>query len=119
MFHDDIITVLSAFSPLFSINVWNYAQTLLIGAILCHNQHTVATILRVMGLCKDKHFINYYRVLNRACWSGLQASKILLGLLIRFIPESFPIIIGIDDTIKNSGVLCASLECRSHLRGKS
>ena len=50
MFHDDIITVLSAFSPLFSINVWNYVQTLLIGAILCHNQRTVAAILRVMGL---------------------------------------------------------------------
>jgi hypothetical protein len=100
MFHDDIITVLSAFSPLFSINVWNYALTLLIGAILCHNQRTVAAILRVMGLSKDKHFINYYRVLNRACWSGLQASKILLGLLIMFIPVSFPIIIGIDDTIE-------------------
>jgi len=94
MFHDDIITVLSAFSPLFSINVWNYALTLLIGAILCNNQRTVSAILRVMGLSKDKHFINYYRVLNRVCWPGLQASKILLGLLIRFIPESFPIIIG-------------------------
>jgi hypothetical protein len=100
MFHDDIITVLSAFSPLFSISVWNYAQTLLIGAILCRNQCTVASVLRVMGLSKDKHFINYHRVINRACWSGLQAGKILLGLLIRFIPESSPIIIGIDDTIE-------------------
>jgi len=100
MFHDDIITVLSAFSPLFSINVWNYAQTLLTGAILCNNQRTIAAILRVMGLSKDKHFINYYRVLNRACWSSLQASKILLGLLIKLIPESCPIIIGIDDTIE-------------------
>jgi len=100
MFNDDIITVLSAFSPLFSINVWNYALTLLIGAILCSNQRTVSAILRVMGLSNDKHFINYHRVLNRACWSGLQASKILLGLLIRFIPESLPIIIGIDDTIE-------------------
>jgi len=53
-----------------------------------------------MGLSDERHFINYYRVLNRACWSGLQASKILLGLLIRLIPESFPIIIGIDDTIE-------------------
>lgn len=100
MFHDDIITVLSVFSPLFSNNVWIYVQTLLIGAILCRNQRTVAAILRIMGLNNEPHFINYYRVLNRACWSGLQASKILLGLLIRFIPESLPIIIGIDDTIE-------------------
>jgi hypothetical protein len=109
MFNDDIITVLSAFSPLFSSKVWNYAQTLLTGAMVCNNQRTVAAILRVMGLDNENHFNNYYRVLNRACWSGLQASKILLGLLIRFIPESLPIIIGIDDT----------LECGSHLRGKS
>jgi len=79
MFHDDIIAVLSVFSPLFSVNVWNYAQTLLIGAIICDNQRTIAAILRVMGLSNENHFINYYRVLNRACWSGLQASKILLG----------------------------------------
>ena len=100
MFNDDIITVLSTFSPLFSINVWNYAQTLLIGAMLCNNQRTVATILRVMGLANKPHFNNYYRVLNRACWSGLQSSKILLGLLISLLPQSFPIIIGIDDTIE-------------------
>jgi len=42
MFHDNIITVLSIFSPLFYANVWTYAQTLLIGAILCKNQRTVA-----------------------------------------------------------------------------
>lgn len=100
MFNDDIITVLSAFSPLFSFKVWNYAQTLLTGAILCNNQRTVAATLRVMGLSKEKHFINYYRVLNRACWSGLQSSKILFGLLIMFTPVSFPIILGIDDTIE-------------------
>jgi len=100
MFNDDIITVLSVFSPLFSNNVWNYAQILLIGAILCNNQRTVAATLRVMGLRDEKHFINYYRVLNRACWSGLQASKVLLGLLIMLIPVSFPVIIGIDDTIE-------------------
>jgi len=53
-----------------------------------------------MGLDKEAHFINYHRVLNRACWSGLQASKILLGLLVEMMPASWPIIIGIDDTIE-------------------
>ncbi len=47
MFHDDIITVLSVFSPLFSTNVWNYAQTLLIGAIVCDNQRTITAIPRI------------------------------------------------------------------------
>ena len=100
MVHNDIITVLSVFSTLFSTNVWNHAQILLTGAILCNNQRTIAAVLRVMGLSHDKHFNNYYRVLNRVCWSGLQAGKILLGLLIKLLPESLPIIIGIDDTIE-------------------
>ena len=53
MFHDDIITVLSVFMPLFSTNVWNYAQTLLIGAILCDNQRTVTAIwISVSGSAK-------------------------------------------------------------------
>lgn len=100
MFSDDIIAVLNWFAPLFSYKVWTYAQILLIGAILCHKERTVTAILRVMGLDKETHFINYHRVLNRACWSGLQASKILLGLLVKMIPASWPIIIGIDDTIE-------------------
>lgn len=100
MFSDDIIAILNRFSPLFSNKVWSYAQILLIGAILCHKERTVAAVLRAMGLDNETHFIKYHRVLNRACWSSLQASKILLGLLIKMIPASWPIIIGIDDTIE-------------------
>ncbi|MDQ1317714.1 MAG: 5 protein [Candidatus Poribacteria bacterium] len=85
MFNDDIITVLSTFSPLFSINVWNYAQTLLTGAILCNNQRfvlwlscrTVAAILRVMGLSKDKHFSSrfFFTVLFNPAKSIIQPTS--------------------------------------------
>lgn len=73
-------------------------QILLIGAILCRKERTVTAILRVMGLGKESHFVNYHRVLNRARWSGLQASKILLGLLVTFVPMPWPVIIGVDET---------------------
>jgi hypothetical protein len=36
----------------------------------------------VIGLSGEKHFQNYHRVLNHAVWSSLEASHILLGLLI-------------------------------------
>jgi hypothetical protein len=44
-------------------------------------------VLRVVGSSEDEHFQNYHRVLNRAVWSSLEASRILLGLLISvFVP---------------------------------
>ena len=78
-----IIAVLAPFAGLFSAPVWDHAQVLVIGAILCQGPRTVAAILRVMGLGQDPRFERYHRVLSRARWSGLQAAKLWLGLLIR------------------------------------
>ncbi len=33
-----------------------------------------------MGLAMERHFTNDHRVLNRATWSALHGSRILLGL---------------------------------------
>ncbi len=96
----DIINVLECFVPVFSAKVWRNAKILLIGAILCRKERTVAAILRVMGLGNDPHFTNYHRVLSKARWSGLHAAKILLGLLVALVPVNLPIIIGVDDTIE-------------------
>jgi len=96
----DIINLLECFSPVFSSRVWPQALILLIGAILCRKEHTVTAILRVMGLRYDPHFVNYHRVLNKARWSGLQAAKILLGLLLALVPGNWPVIIGVDETIE-------------------
>jgi hypothetical protein len=38
--------------------------------------------------------------LSRARWSGLQGSKILLGLLVQLLPSSWPLVIGTDDTLE-------------------
>jgi hypothetical protein len=88
------------FAPLFSKPVWEHANVLLIGAILAPGKRTVTACLRVMGLSQEKCFINYHRVLNRARWSLLAASHILLHLLItRFAPEG-ELVFGLDDTIE-------------------
>ncbi|MFO1432718.1 MAG: hypothetical protein U1F76_21780 [Candidatus Competibacteraceae bacterium] len=78
-----IIAVLTPFAGLFSTPVWAHAQGLVIGAILCQGPRTVAAALRVMGLGQEPRFERYHRVLSRACWSGLQAAKMLLGLVIQ------------------------------------
>jgi DDE superfamily endonuclease len=108
-----IILVLAPFAPLFSHRVWDHAQLLLLGAILAPGPHTVTTALRAMGLAAERRFTNYHRVLNRATWSGRQASRILLGLLITgLLPPGAPIILGADDTVeRRSGRKIAAKGC--------
>jgi len=95
-----IITLLPPFAPLFTRPVWLHAQVLLLGAILCRGPRTVASVLRVMGLSEERRFEKYHRVVSRARWSGLQGAKILLGLLITMLPASWPILIGVDETLE-------------------
>ena len=95
-----IITVLAPFAGLFSATVWGHVQVLMIGAVLCQGPRTVAAILRVMGLGQEPRFERYHRVLSRACWSGLQAAQILLGLLVRLLPPQWVPLILVDDTVE-------------------
>jgi len=97
----EIITALTPFKQLFSDRVWDWAQTLLIGTILAPGKRTVTSVLRVMGLKDDAQYQNYHRVLNRAKWSSLQASQILLGLLVAtFMSAGVPLVIGADETLE-------------------
>ena len=76
-----MLHLLNPFVPLFSRRLWPHVQVLLAGAILAPGKRTVSAALRVMGLGQTEHFQRYHRVLNRAVWSGREASRVLLGLL--------------------------------------
>lgn len=95
-----IIAVLVPFAALFTKPVWTHVQVLLAGAILCRGPHTVAAVLRVLGFGTERRFEKYHRVLSRAQWSGLQGAKILLGLLVSFLPPGWPVVVGIDETVE-------------------
>jgi hypothetical protein len=100
-FPSEITTVIAPFAPLFSEAVWYYAQILLIGAILAPGKRTVSAVLYVLGQKDDAQYQNYHRVLNRAKWSSLAASKILLGMLVgAFVAAGVPVIIGADETLE-------------------
>jgi len=88
------------FQPLFSKSVWENAQALLTGAILAIGKRTVTACLRITGNSDDPHFQNYHRVLNRAQWSALALSQVLLKLLVKTFAPSGPLLFGIDDTIE-------------------
>jgi hypothetical protein len=95
-----IIAIWAPFAALFTQPVWRHVQVLWMGAILCRGPRTVAAVLRVMGLGAERRFEKYHRVLNRARWSGLQGAKMLLGLLIAILPNHWPLVIEVDETIE-------------------
>jgi hypothetical protein len=96
----EIISVVAAFAPLFTRPTWKNINTLLVGAILCRGARRITSILRVMGLSEIKNFSKFHRVLSRARWDSLAASKILFGLLIKLLPSNWPIIIAVDETLE-------------------
>jgi hypothetical protein len=97
----EMIRLLSSFVPLFSRRVWPHVQVLLIGAILAPGKRTVSSALHAMGLSQEGRFHRYHRVLSRASWSSVKASRVLLGLLVEmFVPEGEPLVVGIDETLE-------------------
>ena len=96
----ELLNFVIAFAPLFSKPVFDRVKVLLTGAILSPGSRTVTNALRVMGLSSEKHFQNYHRVLNRAVWSSLKCSRILLDLLIKTFWTSGELVIGFDETIE-------------------
>jgi len=95
-----MIGVIAPFAPLFSARVFEHVGVLVAGAILAPGKRTVASALRAMGLEKERNFSRYHRVLSRARWSGMEASRVLLGLLVEaFVPEG-SLVVGIDETLE-------------------
>jgi hypothetical protein len=82
------------FAPLFLQRSWRHAEVLLVGAILAPGRRTVASLLRITGRARERRFVNYHRVLNRAAWSGLAAARVLLGLLLDAFAPDGPVLLG-------------------------
>jgi hypothetical protein len=96
-----IVRVLRPFEAAFSERVWEWAKVLAVGALLAPGQRTVTAALRVLGLSGEVYLQNYHRVLNRARWSSLALSRLLLRHLVRtFVPAGAPVVVGLDDTIE-------------------
>ena len=93
-------SAIGVFAPVFSRPVWQHGKVLMTGAILAPGQRTVTAILRIMGRSAAPNFQTYHRVLNRAVWSPLHASRLLLRLLVAvFVPRGV-VLFGLDDTIE-------------------
>jgi len=93
-------SVIGVFVPVFSRPVWQHVKVLLTGAVLAPGKRTVTAMLQIMGRSAASDFQTYHRVLNRAVWSPLTASRLLLRLWVAvFIPRGV-VVVGLDDTIE-------------------
>src|SRR5215831_9096898 len=93
-------SAIGVFAPVFSRPVWQHVKFLMTGAVLASGQRTVTAILRIMGRSAASDFQTYHRVLNRAVWSPLTASRLLLRFLVAVFIPSGVIVLGLDDTIE-------------------
>ena len=96
----EIIQLLAPFAAAMTAPTFQNALVLLWGTILAPGRRTVAAALRVVGLGETPHFANYHRVLNRAHWSPLLLSRLLLALLVRHFTPSGPLVLLIDETLE-------------------
>src|SRR5947209_14979461 len=96
-----IIRILQVFAPAFTARTFANGCVLLYGTILTIGRRTVAAALRAVGLADHPHFGTYHRVLNRARWSPLRLSQLLLGLLVAtFLPPGAPLVLLVDETLE-------------------
>jgi hypothetical protein len=95
-----MLALLAPFAPLFDRRVWPYAVVLVVGTLLAPGKRTVTAALRVLGLAHTRRFERYHRVLNRARWSSLAVSRVLLCLLVAAFVPTGPLLVGIDETIE-------------------
>jgi DDE superfamily endonuclease len=92
--------VIGVFAPVFSRPVWQHVKVLLTGAVLAPGKRTVTAMLQIMGRSAASDFQTSHRVLPRAGWSPLKASRLLLRLLVAVCIPQGGVVWGLDDTIE-------------------
>ncbi len=96
-----IVSLLLPFEHLFDPRTWRKARLLAIGAIRSPGKRTVSSALNILGIGQHGDFAIYHQVLNRARWSSLQLSRVLLLLVVgRLGSSDGPLVFGIDETLE-------------------
>jgi hypothetical protein len=96
-----IVYILNVFRPAFQARTWPKVIVLVMGTLLARGRRTVTVALRLTGHQNDSHFSQFHHVLNRAQWSALELSRLLLQLLVQtFIRMGMDVTLVIDETLE-------------------
>src|SRR5262249_34307702 len=91
--------VFGALAEAFTRPTYLRAVVLALGAILTVGTHTVCNVLRTLGVLAPGDPSSYHRVLSQRSWSGLDAARLLAGLVLRTLVPTGPIYLAGDDTV--------------------
>jgi hypothetical protein len=96
-----LLAVLATFRSAFTAPTWRKVVVLLVGAVLAPGRRTVTAALRQTGHQAAPHFSTFHHVLNRARWSALQVSHLLVQLLVQtFLGPDAALTLAIDETLE-------------------
>ena len=98
--HDGRIVerLLLPFMDLFGAATWKNVVALVAGLLLCSRTRTVSSALYVLDGAMDAGFSRFHRLLAYTKWSGLGASRRLLGMVIEKFGPNGDLVFGVDDT---------------------
>src|SRR5512137_2977938 len=96
----EIIPVLAHFAPVFTTPTYQKALVLVVGTILAKGRRTVTSALRAVGHTQTTDWAKYHHVLNRACWSGLRVSHLLLAVLVATWCPTGQVTVAVDETLE-------------------
>ena len=98
-----MMTLLAHFAPLSSARTWSCVPALVAGSVPTPKRRQVSTALRALELAQVLWCQNFHRVANRAVWSPLAASRILLSLVVASFVPAGPLVAALDDTLEGPG----------------
>jgi hypothetical protein len=97
----EIIPIFAHFAPAFTAPTYQKGVVLVVGTLLAKGRRTVTAALRAVGLAQEKQWAKYHQVRNRASWSGLGVSGLLLELIVAtFVTVGATIDLVIDETLE-------------------
>lgn len=91
--------VMGVLAPVCSHPVWPHVKGLITGAVLAPGPRTVTAVLPIMGLSAAADVHTSHRVLKRAVWSPLQASRLRLRRVVAVCIPWGVVLFGLDDSL--------------------
>jgi hypothetical protein len=87
------------FSSCFTKPSFQTFGVIVTGWLLGHGRRVVTRILLAGDGLKVKTFSCYHRFFSQARWTVDAVARVMLALVLKFIPEDAPIVVAVDDTL--------------------
>ena len=87
------------FTPCFTEPTFQTFRVIVAGWLLGGGRRTVTQVLLMGGGLKLKTFSCYHRFFSRARWTVDSMGRVIVAMVLKFIPKDAPVVAAIDDTL--------------------